>query len=86
MSILLLPNYLSNANLVATRKKSLFNPVDKINKKYGNRIIPVSQKINSAQKSIITLHSFKSIIKIADEKELPIFFTGLIKTEAQSIL
>lgn len=60
--------------LMASRKKSSANQVDKINKKYGNRIIPVSQNINSEEKTMITLLSFKSIIKIADEKELPIFY------------
>lgn len=63
--------------LMASRKKTSGNQVDKINKKYGNRIIPVSQKINSDDKTIITLQSFKSIIKIADEKELPIFYHRL---------
>ena len=60
--------------LIATRKKTSSTQVDKINKKYGNRIIPVSQKVNSDNKTMITLQSFKSIIKIADEKELPIFY------------
>ena len=57
-------------------KRSTQNPsqIDRINKKYGNRIIQVSEKENIAQKSIITLTSFKSILKIADEKELPIFY------------
>ncbi|WP_172373351.1 DUF5305 family protein [Sporosarcina jiandibaonis] len=60
--------------LMVSRKKSSSTQVDKINKKYGNRIIPVSQKINSDEKTMITLQSFKSIIQIADEKELPIFY------------
>ncbi len=71
--IFLLPTIYLYANLVATRKSSLSTQVDNINKKYGDRIIPVSQKINSDDKTVITLQSFKSIIKIADEKELPIF-------------
>ncbi|QBP41864.1 DUF5305 family protein [Paenisporosarcina antarctica] len=51
------------------------------NKKYGSRIIPVSQKINSAQKSMITLFSIESAIKIADEKELPVFFSRVQQDE-----
>ncbi|QUW23535.1 hypothetical protein JSQ81_08555 [Sporosarcina sp. Marseille-Q4063] len=72
--LLLLPIIYLNASLVATRKKTSTTQVDKINKKYGSRLIPVSQKINSDDKTMITLQSFKSIIKIADEKELPIFY------------
>lgn len=55
-------------------KAPIASQMERINKKYGNRIIPVSQKINIAQKSIITLDSFKSVIKIADERELPVLF------------
>lgn len=62
------------------QKNSKANPIksdalemEKINKRYANRIIPVSQKIIIANKSIVVLDSFKSIVKISDEKELPIF-------------
>lgn len=56
------------------RIKPIPTQVEKINKKYANRIIPVSNKMNTDQKSIITLQSFSSVLKIADEKELPIFY------------
>ncbi|WP_423800229.1 DUF5305 family protein [Neobacillus sp. SAB-20_R2A] len=56
--------------------------IEIINKRYASRIIPVSQKINIAQKSIFSLDSFKSIIKISDEKELPIFFNKDHKEES----
>lgn len=56
------------------RKNQIDSHFDTINKKYRSRIIPVSQKINMTQKSIFVLDSFKSVLKIADEKELPIFY------------
>ena len=68
--------------LIASRKNTSKNQVDKINKKYGNRIIPVSQKVNSDNKTMITLQSFNSIIKIADEKELPIFYHQIHQDES----
>jgi hypothetical protein len=72
-SLLLIAFIYSYANLLKDRIKPIRSQIDKINKKYGNRIISVSQKVNIDQKSIITLSSFKSVIKVADEKELPIF-------------
>ncbi|MGB2993667.1 MAG: DUF5305 family protein [Paenisporosarcina sp.] len=60
-------------NFVNNRIKPIRSQIDKINKKYGNRIISVSQKVNMDEKSIITLSSFISVLKVADEKELPIF-------------
>jgi hypothetical protein len=71
--ILLIVLIYTNKNLLLNRNKPIRSQVDKINKKYGNRIITVSQKLNIDQKSIITLSSFTSILKVADEKELPIF-------------
>lgn len=44
-----------------------------INKRYGKRIITVTQEMKGAPKSTIMLDSFKSILQLADEKELPIF-------------
>lgn len=72
-SILLIVLIYTNKNLLLNRNKPIRSQVDKINKKYGNRIITVSQKLNIDLKSIITLSSFTSILKVADEKELPIF-------------
>ncbi|MEK5067052.1 DUF5305 family protein [Sporosarcina sp. FSL K6-1508] len=60
--------------LVTNHAKPITSRVEKINKKYSSRIIPVSEKLNIDQKSILTLDSFKSVLKIADDKELPIFF------------
>jgi len=71
--ILLIVLIYTNKNLLLNRNKPIRSQVDKINKKYGNRIITVSQKMNIDLKSIITLSSFTSILKVADEKELPIF-------------
>ena len=71
--LLLLPLIYILTKVSTSNKKSLPTEVDKINKKYGGRIIPVSQHINTNHKSLITLQSFKDVIKIADEKELPIF-------------
>ena len=65
----------SNVKLMPTQ-------VEKINKKYGGRIIPVSQNIHTNQKSIITLQSFKDVIKIADEKELPVFYHSVHLNES----
>jgi hypothetical protein len=81
-SILLLLIFLYAAKIsktiMITTKTS---EIEIINKRYANRIIPVSQKINITQKSIFVLDAFKSIIKIADEKELPIFFNKDQKEE-----
>ncbi|QCJ44343.1 hypothetical protein FAY30_21900 [Bacillus sp. S3] len=60
--------------LLRRQSKHSASQTDRINKKYRNRVIPVSQKINISQKSIFILDSFQSVIKISDEKELPIFF------------
>lgn len=46
---------------------------EKIQKKYGNRLIPVTQKTDSTPQNIITLNSIKSLVQIADVKDLPIF-------------
>jgi len=59
--------------LMVDRGKPVPSQADKINKKYRSRIIKVSQKVNMAQKSKLSLDSFTSVLKIADEKELPIF-------------
>ena len=47
--------------------------MDTINKKYGKRIITVTQDIKGAPRSVIRLNSFRSILQLADDKELPIF-------------
>ncbi|WP_164667894.1 DUF5305 family protein [Virgibacillus doumboii] len=60
-------------DLINNRERKPATLAEKINNKHGNRIIPVKHKVNIAKKSIFTLDSFKSVIKIADEKELPIF-------------
>jgi hypothetical protein len=66
--------------LIYLHKNSKVNPItteaselERINKRYANRIIPVSQKILTTQKSVVALDSFKSMVKISDEKEFPIF-------------
>lgn len=75
LSLLLLLTLLyTNKDFFSKRNTQSTSQIDKIHKKYGNRIIPVSKKENIAHKSIITLTSFKSVLKIADEKELPIFY------------
>jgi hypothetical protein len=56
------------------RDKQPYDKYDKINKKYKSRMIPVSKKINITQKANITLDSISSLIRLADERELPIFF------------
>ena len=71
--LLLIPITYVYKSVLVTRKRTPTTQVDKINKKYGGRVIPVSQNINTDRKTIITLQSFKSVIQIADEKELPIF-------------
>lgn len=47
--------------------------MDTINKKYGKRIITVTQEMKGAPRSFIKLNSFRSILQLADEKGLPIF-------------
>ncbi len=72
--LLILAIFFFNKTSFVKRKAKIPSEIDTINKKYGNRIIQVSNNENLNQKSIISLTSFKSIVKIADEKELPIFF------------
>ncbi len=71
--LLLIPMVFIYKTWMKDQIKPTMSQVDKINKKYGSRIITVSQKENVSQKSIFTLYSFKSLLKISDEKELPIF-------------
>lgn len=61
-------------NFAKLRVKRVTTQIEKINKKYGSRIITVSKKINMVNKSIFTLYSFKSVLKLSEDKELPIFF------------
>ena len=56
-------------NRVKPKKSEVFM----INKKYGKRIITVTKDMNGAPRSTIMLDSFKAILQLADEKELPIF-------------
>lgn len=77
--LLLLPTIYLYKNVLTTRTKSVKTQIDKISKKYGSRLIPVAQKLNTDGKSTIILQSFTSIIKIADEKELPIFCHKVFK-------
>lgn len=72
-----------NKEFVANRKKNAPSQGEKINKKYGNRLIPVSNRVEVGQKSIVTLNSFKDIIQIADAKELPIFYYNLQMEESK---
>lgn len=71
--ILLIPILFNYKQLMKTRVKPKKSEVFMINKKYGKRIITVTQELKGAQKSIISLDSFKSILHLSDEKELPIF-------------
>lgn len=71
--ILVLMIYMKK-NLTMHRKKSVQLESKKINKRYKNRLIHISQKIDTTQKSIIPLNAFKHLIQIADSKELPIFY------------
>ncbi|MEK4484679.1 DUF5305 family protein [Psychrobacillus sp. FSL H8-0484] len=72
-----------NKNFWANRKKNVQSLAEKINKKYGKRMISVSQKVETSQKSIILLNSFKAIIQIADAKELPIFYYNMHLDESK---
>ncbi|MGI6588040.1 MAG: DUF5305 family protein [Peptococcia bacterium] len=45
----------------------------KIDKKYGSRLIYVVEKVNIAGKTKIRLKSFQSLLQIAEEREVPIF-------------
>src|SRR5690606_25176506 len=58
-------------NIMKPRKRK--SKIELINKKYGNRIIAVSRNEGMDGKSILQLSDIKSLLKIADEKELPIF-------------
>ncbi|MGN7385454.1 DUF5305 family protein [Sporosarcina sp. SAFN-015] len=58
-------------NIMKPRKRK--SQIESINKKYGNRIIAVSRNEGMDGKSILLLSDIKSLLKIADEKELPIF-------------
>jgi hypothetical protein len=58
-------------NMIKPRKRK--SQIDLIHKKYGKRIIAVSRNEGMDGKSILLLSDIKSLLKIADEKELPIF-------------
>ena len=45
----------------------------KIEKKFGDRLIPVSQEVMMDSKNVISFDSFKSLIQLADAKDLPVF-------------
>lgn len=72
-TLLLIPLVYFFINSKTTYKKSMPTEVDKINKKFRGRIIPIDQKVDTNQKTMIILQSFQDLIKIANEKELPIF-------------
>ena len=44
----------------------------KIDKKYRSRMVSIKEALNNVSKHSVALDSFKSLLKIADEKELPI--------------
>lgn len=47
---------------------------ERLSKKYGRRVIPISQQIDFTEKTIVHFAKFTSMLKIADEIEQPIFF------------
>lgn len=55
-------------------KKAVKPEAERLNKKYGRRLIRISQQINFEGKTIVPFETFKSMLKIADEIEQPIFF------------
>jgi hypothetical protein len=44
----------------------------KIDKKYGSRLVHVAEEVNIARKTKIRLKSFQSLLQIAEEREIPI--------------
>ncbi len=60
--------------LVHKIKKAKFNASksDKIDKKYSSRLIYIEDDISAFDKEIIDVENFKSLLKVADERELPI--------------
>lgn len=54
------------------RRKSMQTEAQKIDKRYHNRIVDVKNKVSSEKKNLLVLESFKALIRIADERELPI--------------
>ena len=47
--------------------------ITKIDKKYKGRIINLERELDVKDKICITIDSFKSLLKIADEREQPVF-------------
>ncbi|MGN7385463.1 DUF5305 family protein [Sporosarcina sp. SAFN-015] len=47
---------------------------ERLSKKYGRRVIPISEQIDFTGKTIVHFATFTSMLKIADEIEQPIFF------------
>lgn len=70
---------LLNKGLIHKKRNRKPNEMDRIQKKYGKRIIQVAKLENREDASIITLTAFESVLAIADEKELPIFMHELPK-------
>ncbi|MFS0689419.1 DUF5305 family protein [Sporosarcina sp. 179-K 8C2 HS] len=72
--ILLLSIIFSFKYLDTGRVRPVKSESEKLNKKYGSRMIRISQLIDFTGKTVIPFDTFKSLLKIADEKEQPIFF------------
>jgi hypothetical protein len=47
---------------------------ERLSKKYGRRVIPISEQIDFTGKTSVHFSTFTSMLKIADEIEQPIFF------------
>lgn len=72
--LLLLTIVFSFKYLDSSRVKVIKTEAEKLNKKYGSRIIKLSRQIKFEGKTVVPFDTFKSLLKIADEKEQPIFF------------
>lgn len=54
-------------------KRLMVTNITKIDKKYKGRIINLERELDVKDKICITIDSFKSLLKIADEREQPVF-------------
>ncbi|NLX69829.1 MAG: DUF5305 domain-containing protein [Clostridiales bacterium] len=59
------------ANVLKKQKKNVYESVA-IDLKYKNRLINLKRSIDFSGKCILILDDFKSLVRIADEKEMPI--------------
>ena len=71
--LLILVILFSFAYLDSGPVKAVTSEGEMIKKKYGSQVIQISQQIDTTGKTIVRFAAFKSLLKIGNEIEQPIF-------------